>query len=403
MKIGLLAYQSAVNFGARLQLLSTFMFLKGCGHEPVIINWLPEDLERFYDCISPPEQKTCLNQFSKRVWRETELCRSSKDVAAVIGKEGIQAVIVGSDAVAKINFPQIVFPCRQIITYSKPSQDRVFPNPFWADFLNYMKTPIPVAVMSASCESSPFEKISEPMRQRMKESVARYSYLSVRDSWTNTMFQFITRGEIDPPITPDPVFAFNHNASSIIPTREQINSKFALSEKYIVLSFVWKSVSPRWVAAFETIAEENGYMCVSLPISHTNSLVETKRSIRLPLTPLDWYAIIANSCGYVGHNMHPVVIAITNNVPFFSFDNYGKTNLFGLVKNDSSSKVRHLLKITGLEECRTSCIGLCYEIPSPEEVFKKLISFNKEKALLFAQDSYSRYVKMMNDILLAIS
>lgn len=402
MKIGLLAYHSAVNFGARLQLLSTFMYLKGQGHQPVIINWVPEDLERFYSNIASSEQKKCLDDFSKHFWTETEKCRTSEDVGKMIDKEGIESVIIGSDAVAKINFPQIVFPCRQIIAYSRPTQDRVYPNPFWAEFLKYTSKTVPVAVMSASCESSPYEKIESAQRVEMDESIKQYKYLSVRDTWTKQMFQFITGGRVNAPITPDPVFAFNHNAASIIPTKEELRKKFSLPEKYILLSFIRKTVDSGWISEFERLAEERGYTCISLPISYSNSVYETKHAIELPLDPVDWYSLIANSDGYVGHNMHPVVITLTNGVPVFSFDNYGKTKMFGLISDESSSKVLHILKKAGLEDYRVSCVGRRCNAPKPESVLEKLITFDREKTKLFAHSYYAEYQKMMDDILSSI-
>ena len=45
MKIGLIAYHAAANFGASLQLLSTYSFFKNRGDEPIIINWVVEDFE----------------------------------------------------------------------------------------------------------------------------------------------------------------------------------------------------------------------------------------------------------------------------------------------------------------------------------------------------------------------
>ena len=49
MRIGLLAYHSACNFGANLQLLSTIGFLKKEGHTPIVINWIPASLEKEYE------------------------------------------------------------------------------------------------------------------------------------------------------------------------------------------------------------------------------------------------------------------------------------------------------------------------------------------------------------------
>ena len=402
MKIGLLAYHSAANFGARLQLLSTFMFLKKMGHTPVIINWVPEDLEHFYSGMASRKQRECLADFSKRVWSETDKCRTSEEVARAIEKEGIDSVIIGSDAVAKINFPQIVFPCRRIITYSRPTQDRVYPNPFWGEFLNYTHTDIPVVVMSASCESSPYQKIKEKQRAEMDATIKRYRYLSVRDSWTENMFSFISSGRIQPPITPDPVFAFNQNASGIIPSKEEIRKKYSLPDKYLLLSFIRKSVKQDWIDSFEVESERLGYTSISLPISYSDSVYKTKHSIHLPLDPLDWYALIAYSDGYVGHNMHPVVIALTNGVPVFSFDNYGKTKCLGLIADGSSSKVLHILKRAGLEDYRVTCAGRRCNAPSPRIVLEKLMSFDTEKEKVFAQSYFAEYQKMMLDILEAI-
>ena len=101
MKIGLLAYHSAINFGATLQLLSTYMYLKNHGHYPVIINWVAADMESDYDNGSPTAQLSAHRQLRKLLWHETSLCRTEQDVAEAIKAEGIEAVIIGSDAVCQ--------------------------------------------------------------------------------------------------------------------------------------------------------------------------------------------------------------------------------------------------------------------------------------------------------------
>ena len=81
MKIGLLAYHSACNFGATLQLLSTFCYLRNNGYDPIIINWIPKDLEEFYVRRTPEVQYNMQKELRSNLWKETELCRTSKDVA----------------------------------------------------------------------------------------------------------------------------------------------------------------------------------------------------------------------------------------------------------------------------------------------------------------------------------
>lgn len=45
MKIGILTYHAACNFGAFLQLLSTVEHVRKRGLEPLVINWIPKDFE----------------------------------------------------------------------------------------------------------------------------------------------------------------------------------------------------------------------------------------------------------------------------------------------------------------------------------------------------------------------
>ena len=53
MKIGILTYHFVSNFGANIQTLSTFEYFRNVGHDPVIINWIPTDLEQYYNNVVP--------------------------------------------------------------------------------------------------------------------------------------------------------------------------------------------------------------------------------------------------------------------------------------------------------------------------------------------------------------
>lgn len=404
MKIGLIAYHAASNFGASLQLLSTYSYFKNKGDEPVIINWVVEDLEEFYNVRTPKYQKDCLLEFRKNNWKETSLCRTSKEVADVIEKEEFDAVVIGSDAVAQNFYPFYIIPKYKIGLINTPTSDRCFPNVFWGDFIPYLKKRIPVVVMSASSQDSPYKTYSTEVCEQMYQCIKRYSYCSVRDSWTQEMFKHITCGEVVPQVTPDPVFAFNINANNIIPSREEILKKFGLPEKYFVISFLRKpAVSQSWLTKFEQLANAQGIECVMLPFSYKNSLGKTKLCIDLPLSPIDWYSIIKYSSGYIGHNMHPIVVSLTNDVPFFSFDNYGRARIKSLITNESSSKIKHILSLAGLLEYRVSCLNRIFISPKPEYVLDKVLSFDVEKSRQFRKEYYEKYSAMMNDIVSAIN
>ncbi|MDF4241365.1 polysaccharide pyruvyl transferase family protein [Segatella intestinalis] len=404
MKIGLLAYHAVCNFGAMLQLLSTYMFLKNHGHEPVIINWVAKDLENYYAQNTPISQIENQLKLRLQLWKETALCRTIKDVANIISNEQIDAVIIGSDAVAQHHplFERIVFPCRNIIAINSVTSDVLFPNPFWGIWTDYLDKPVPVALMSAASQDSKYKYISKKLRKQMKERIMAFSYVSVRDVDTQKMFSFITEGQCCPSVTPDPVFAFNQNAASLVPSKEELMKKYGLSGKYMLISFKNEkrcNVSQTWLNKFQDIAKHHGIQCVSLPFSTSLSAGELESEIALPLNPIDWYALLKYSCGYIGNNMHPIVVCIHNTVPFFSFDNYGTKHANGLFCDSSTSKIRHILKVANLLDCRIASNSLFRRTPSPEHVFNKLQTFDKAKCKNFAQGYLNKYNEMMTKIL----
>lgn len=404
MKIGLLAYHAVCNFGAMLQLLSTYMFLKNHGHEPVIINWVAKDLENYYAQNTPISQIENQLKLRLQLWKETALCRTIKDVANIISNEQIDAVIIGSDAVAQHHplFERIVFPCRNIIAINSVTSDVVFPNPFWGIWTDYLDKLVPVALMSAASQDSKYKYISKKLRKQMKERIMAFSYVSVRDVDTQKMFSFITEGQCCPSVTPDPVFAFNQNAASLVPSKEELMKKYGLSGKYMLISFKNEkrcNVSQTWLNKFQDIAKHHGIQCVSLPFSTSLSAGELENKIALPLNPIDWYALLKYSCGYIGNNMHPIVVCIHNSVPFFSFDNYGTKHANGLFCDSSTSKIRHILKVAKLLDCRIASNSLFRRTPSPDHVFNKLQTFDKAKCTTFAQDYLCKYNEMMTAIL----
>lgn len=406
MKIGLLAYHSAINFGATLQLYSTYCYLRNHGYNPVVINWIAADLDDYYEHTSTLEQREQQLKTRSQLWNETRLCRTSIDVAHVIEEEGIEAVVIGSDAVAQYHtwLERLAFPCRTIVGVNGTHSDCQFPNAFWADWTDFLSKPIPVAVISASSQDSVYRYFVGSTREAMRKRVMNYCYLSVRDEWTQKMMSHITHGECVPRVTPDPVFAFSQNAAQILPSKEELMERFGLPERYVLMSFINNStVSQDWIDAFSKLCRNEGITPVMLPFAHRESFGVADIKIHLPLSPVDWYALIMYSEGYVGHNMHPIVVSLHNNVPFFSFDNYGTKRLNGLWPTDKSSKIKHILGRAGLLSQRVSCISKTFTAPSPESVFNQLRSIERQKMNSFATDYLAEYNQMMADVISAIT
>ena len=405
MKIGILAYHAAINFGANLQVLSTYCYLKNNGHQPIVINWLPKDLEVFYKLRAPQEQIAVCHDFRQKYWTETSRCFTSSDIISVIEKEDIRAVIIGSDAVLQHHplAERLRLSLRHVVSVSKYTSDRLFPNPFWGDFIQE-NNQFPLVLISGSSQDSRYHYTPFSTRKAMAMALSKYSYISVRDVWTQKMIANITHGDINPDVTPDPVFAFNQNVKSLVPSKNEIMERFHLSEKYILMSFRdGKTVSQEWLDAFFQIANDYGYQCVELPFSDRQGFGTYYNTIPLPLSPLDWYGLIKYSSGYVGHNMHPIVVCLHNSIPFYSFDNYGIIRFNGLLTADKSSKIKHILDQAGLENNRESCIMRNYTPTSPRDVFNSLLSTDRDLEKRFSDYYYDKYISMMDTVMRTIS
>lgn len=406
MRIGVLAYHSACNYGANLQMLSTIGYLRHKGYEPFVINYEAQDFIDFYRKRTPLEIYNAFEQFRNTYMSLTQHCSSAEDIAKVIQELDLQAFIIGSDAVAQHHtlWERLLFPTRKIISVQSMTSDRLFPNPFWGTFTDYLQERMPMALLSASSQDSNYKLFSSALKKQMWGRLQKFSYISARDEWTKEMYLSISGGKLNVDVTPDPVFAFNQNCAEIIPTKEEILAKYNLPENYILLSFLNShTVSLQWQREFQSSAEQKGIVCVALPFPQGMKFQHClKYEIPSPLLPLDWYALIKYSQGYVGHNMHPVVVSLHNANPFFSFDNYGLRKFNGLWSNDYSSKIKHILNLAGLQDNRVSCLRRSFVVPEPGFVLSRLSDFESDKAQRFAANYLSQYERMMCNIVSAL-
>lgn len=405
MIIGILTHHFASNFGANIQTLSTVGYLQEHGHTPIVINWKNSTMERDFSSSVSSDQNNEHRQFLEKYLPITEECRTDEEIATAICKHNIQAVIVGSDAVVQHHpwITRFAFPTRSIISIRKYTSDRLFPNFFWGSFASVIGNKIPFAFMSVSCQNSPYNMFSPSTIRGMREACKKFTYISVRDSWTKRMFCKINSSYNNIEITPDPVFAFNQNADKYIPTREDIISKYGLSKKYMLISFFGNSdVDNSWIASLTKEMEMCGYQPVSLPFPSGACHVEGVKEIDLPLSPIDWYALIKYSNGFVGRNMHPIVVSLHNSVPFYSLDQYG-TRTLNIFVNKKSSKIFDILERAGFQNNRITLAGIQKQLPSPKSVLNSLITFDKEKCKRFSELQTQRYNSMMESILNSFS
>lgn len=400
MKVGILTYFNVPNFGANLQALSTYFYFKNQGYSVALIDWIPADLQEKLskDQIKHQEHYN----FIETYFSVTERCNTIDDVRRVIIKERIEVVVVGSDAILQHHslISRIVFPSKKIVGIKEVLSDRLYPNPFWGCFKDEMLSS-KLIMMSASSQDSSYKTLGVSLRKKMKSDLLKFEYISVRDTWTKKMVEFITNSERTPIITPDPVFAFNQNIGKIIPSKSDILEKFGLPDEYILISFrTPKKINVNWLHSLKENFKENNVACVAFPMPNGITFEHPfNKEISLPLNPLDWYGLIKYSNGYIGENMHPIIVALHNHVPFFSFDTYGECN-YSLTKcNIESSKIYDLLKNADLLEYYCNVNGRFFDIPEPSFVFERVLYYDKRKSKCFSDKMYTEYHQMMTNII----
>lgn len=403
--IGILTYHSVANFGANLQALSTFYFLKKRGYNPLVIDYVPDKLEKKDKRLTPENQYNIHQQLCKNRLVMTAKCRDAEDIAKVIKDNAIEGVIIGSDAVAQHHTwkSRLLFPSKTIVSVLPSIEDQMCPNPFWGTFNDKLEKPIPLAMMSVSNQNSNYKLMTKKEKETMGHYASQMVYISTRDQRTSDMIKMATKGHVEPSVTPDPVFAFNENVDFQI-SEEEIRSKYNLRGKYILLCFDHpRNITQEWLADFMKLAKEKDLECVALPLPGGISFCHPfEKEIPLPLNPLDWYALIKYSSGYVGCNMHPIVVSLSNAVPCCSFDNYGIAH-FRVFIDKKGSKIYHIMNEFGVADNRYRARGLFQETPSPDCVLSQLEKFPREQVRLRAAEYLERYKKMMHDIETALS
>lgn len=399
MRVGILTYHFVSNFGANLQTLSTFRYFKNAGHEPFIINWVPEDLEKYYEKVVPQEQNHAFHQFAKeRYSRITKICRSSEDIAQVIEENGIELVVIGSDAV----LTYIPILCRIHLTrrglvYSKPCVDSDFPNAFWGDFADYLVHPVKLAIMSGSAQNTNYPKILFKKAQ-FQRALDRFSYISVRDVWTQSMIKKLSNGKIVPKITPDPVFAFNQNVKEQF-SKEYILERFGLDENYVLVTVDHKSISSEWEKQVELELKKKGLTAYELPQANKTAKNVLSHRLKFPIDPIEWYCLIKYSKGYIGELMHPVLCSLHNSIPLYVVDTYGFSKAeeaYGI--NPLSSKTYQIISRFGLLDNYCN-VHKPSSIATPTDVASKILNFDDGKCAQKAKLMLEAYNDMMTNIM----
>lgn len=409
MKIGVLTFLHVANFGANLQATSTYYYLKNQGHTPIFINYtsyqveitnkisqLKKKLQNRSISIQTLEHEKFIKEQIKNQTRNVHTC---SQVFEVIKEERIEAVIIGSDAVAQHwpLFSTLKLGKHRPFWIEPLQQERRFPNPFWGVGFS---DKIPTAMMSVSSQNSKYPIFTKSVLKRIAKQIDTMTYVSVRDAWTKDMMLAAQPSRFIE-VTPDPVFALNYNLGDLIPSENDIRRKFELPEKYVLIGLRSQVYTYEELDKMNELLMSEGKECVAFNIDGVYAYKHPfKYEIKLPLNPLDWFGLIKYAYAYIGSNMHPIVSSLTNGVPCFSIDNWGIVDFWDKKKTSKSSKVYDVLSQYGLTDYWCSIEnGKCST--TVEKIIEKLHNFPTDKVKQISIKRVNVYKNMMERIILS--
>ena len=399
MNIGILTFYKVANFGANIQGVSTYYYFKKIGYNPIFLNYVSvkteNSLEESYK--KSVQTKAHIDFVNSYIENQTENLYNSDDVVAAIDKYHIDAIIIGSDAVVQHHplLSRIHRGRRKPFYISHPAPERMFPNPFWGCGFD---DKIPTVMMSVSSQNSKYSQFSKSLKSRMFKTLNNMKYISVRDTWTLNMMKAIGVNH-DVKVTPDPVFAFNYNAGHLVPSEDDIRKRFSLPKNYVLVSLHSQSLTLKTLDELNSMFKAVGKTCVAFPMpGGVRYQHHFDYEIKVPLSSIDWYALIKYASGYVGSNMHPIIVSLHNAVPCFSIDHWGTKDFFNRTVRDGSSKVEHIMGEFGLKNyVKPIDNDICYVEASV--IVDAIQKFPCEHVRKVALDKYDEYLKMMDEIM----
>lgn len=324
MKIGILTFHYAINYGAVYQALGLQQELRRQGHEPEFINFIPSYMRprksilrgwglRSGCGLFRGFENKCMRKEKKKkfeAYRKTALAESpvleTKDTL-IKYLNGFDAVIVGSDQVWDTN------------------RFERFDGTYFGDFMDNMETK-PRLIAYAPCFGTSSQNAAH--LQEIKSLVRQFDSVAVRNNFSSEII--LGLGLDKPQRVVDPAFFYS--------------PKIDLKDNNVCIYYVDNKVQERAVDCARICSKLNGE-----PVVHIKgeSPIKVKKCDFQYIErgcPSEWFDTMASASFIVTESFHGVVFSISKNKPFVVLEN-GKR----------SDRVLDLLRQYQLEEHFLGC------------------------------------------------
>lgn len=393
MKVGILTYHSSYNFGANLQTLAVQELLRQRGCDAVVIDYRdPWRVEMYKSKVTPAQTET--HERFIQEYLNTSPRFSRDDEVREYCNDELDVVVVGSDQVFRLLprwAPKQVL--RLLLTGQASSSwtqvDSRLPV-YWLPWeKNEGRAPRRVAVSASAC-GTPYWWLGASLRRAAHCWLRDFDFVSVRDDWTRSMVRYLSKGEVDAELCPDPVFGLNSCFS--VPKQEVPDMDVS---KTILVS---SALERGWLARFRSVAHDHGYTISNLPDPHdVLAFDESDFTIDLPLSPLAWYSLLSQAAGYLGSRFHGLVSAMANRTPAISLDVSNKPKLCKM-----KSRTYDLCRKAGARS-RYKPVNWVAR-PSPAAVLKALFDDSSQAAMnRYAENARMRLDQIFDKSLTGVS
>jgi hypothetical protein len=368
MKIGLLTYHDAVNYGANLQMLCTYKCLQALGHEVFVYDYCHTN--------DGSARQALHRKFVENHVQLTATCTSEEQLIEVTKVCGLQHIIVGSDAIFDLG-----------ATGAK------YPNPFWLKWC--VDLGISYSVMSASSMGYIYLKERAAVLKDIRDDFKRIKRISVRDLWTKVSI-FLLSGRLIP---------LSYDPTCMIDLIEPLLEDYSLPDElkgrnYIVTTLSAGHCNSEWFAELKNEANRRNILVCALP--HPDrpfSDYPTDCKINVLLDPLAWLKIVRSSSGFIGERFHPLTISIYSMKPVLCLDIYArKSDIKGFALMKFRSKAYDILFRAGLRSCHYG-IDRYFKDISAVAAIRRLEDYDQVKLKAFGSKSRKKFVTYLEDCL----
>lgn len=300
MKIGVLTYHRANNYGAYLQSYALTMKIRSLGYEAEIIDYNMRRAEEQYKVHNHNPIKWYNETIRRKMFMESlsKLPLSSNDLISdsiqdfgtfINGK--YDAIVAGSDEIWKLD------------------SFRGFPNPYWLlDNSNYQR------FSYAASSRSDFAKLDKENLKIVVESLHKFSLIGVRDSYTYSEISRVLTSDTKIVMCCDPVFLYDFK-----PSKERgrmiLEKKFGINSSKVLLGIM---VNDEELAKKIKCEFKEKYELISL----YRQWPGYKKTAQL--TPFEWIDVIAALDILVSNYFHGVCFSILSNTYFVAIDSREK-------------------------------------------------------------------------------